>query len=153
MSGGVHLTDVTNAARTMLMDLATAQWHAPTAEALRIPLELLPRIVSNAQVYGTVVRGVAPALPSNQLCRSRSTFITVLAKGVGPFEAQLQYRAVWRSKATPVVPLVVRSQRHLHRASNCPSLGLGRVTLGFSTAGGAEWSAAGAPAPPQAASS
>jgi hypothetical protein len=66
------VTDVTNAARTMLMDLATAQWHAPTAEALQIPLELLPPIVSNAQVYGIVVRSVPPVLPSNQLYRSRS---------------------------------------------------------------------------------
>lgn len=55
--GGAHVTDVTNAARTMLMDLETLQWHAPTLDALGIPAGSLPRIVSCAETYGTIAEG------------------------------------------------------------------------------------------------
>ncbi|GFR41737.1 hypothetical protein Agub_g2490 [Astrephomene gubernaculifera] len=52
--GGVHVTDVTNASRTLLMDLDSLDWHPPTLAAFRCPREVLPRIVSNAEVYGTI---------------------------------------------------------------------------------------------------
>jgi len=50
--GGVHATDVTNASRTMLMDLRTLAWDADLAEAMGIPLAMLPEIRSSAEVYG-----------------------------------------------------------------------------------------------------
>ncbi len=50
--GGVHATDVTNASRTMLMDLRTLAWDERIAAELRIPTAMLPRIGSSAQVYG-----------------------------------------------------------------------------------------------------
>jgi glycerol kinase len=59
----VHVTDVTNAARTMLMHLRSATWHAPTCAALRIPLSLLPPIVTNAEVFGTVAAGALQGVP------------------------------------------------------------------------------------------
>ena len=61
--GGVHVTDVTNASRTGLMDLRTCTWHAPTAEALGVPLHVLPTIKSNAEVYGHVVGGPLAGVP------------------------------------------------------------------------------------------
>uniref|UniRef100_A0A7S3VPC6 glycerol kinase n=1 Tax=Dunaliella tertiolecta TaxID=3047 RepID=A0A7S3VPC6_DUNTE len=54
LNGGIHVTDVTNAARTMLMDLDTCQWHEPFLPLFDIPASCLPRIVSNAEVYGYV---------------------------------------------------------------------------------------------------
>jgi glycerol kinase len=51
--GGVHVTDVTNASRTMLMDINTCQWDARLVAALDIPPEMLPQIRGNAEVYGT----------------------------------------------------------------------------------------------------
>ena len=51
--GGVHVTDVTNASRTMLMDLSTCQWDDRLMAALDIPPEMLPQIRGNAEVYGT----------------------------------------------------------------------------------------------------
>jgi glycerol kinase len=51
--GGVHVTDVTNASRTLLMDLRTLQWDGRLLDALGIPEALLPQIRPNAQVYGT----------------------------------------------------------------------------------------------------
>jgi len=50
--GGVHVTDVTNASRTMLMDLGSLQWDPGIASDMGIPLAMLPRIVSSSQVYG-----------------------------------------------------------------------------------------------------
>ncbi len=51
--GGVHVTDVTNASRTMLMDLRTLQWDPQLLSRLDIPAEMLPQIRGNADVYGT----------------------------------------------------------------------------------------------------
>jgi glycerol kinase len=50
--GGVHLTDVTNASRTQLMNLSTLDWDTETLTAFDIPKNLLPRIVSSSEIYG-----------------------------------------------------------------------------------------------------
>lgn len=51
-NGGLHLTDVTNASRTMLMDLSTLQWDKTIAADMTIPMSMLPEIRSSAEVYG-----------------------------------------------------------------------------------------------------
>jgi len=50
--GGIHVTDVTNASRTMLMNLRTLDWDDKSLEILDIPRSLLPKIESSSQVYG-----------------------------------------------------------------------------------------------------
>ncbi len=50
--GGVHVTDVTNASRTMLMDLRTLAWSPQVARDMGIPLSVLPEIRSSSEVYG-----------------------------------------------------------------------------------------------------
>jgi glycerol kinase len=50
--GGRHLTDVTNASRTMLMDYRTLAWDAAIAEEMGIPAAMLPEIRSNSEEYG-----------------------------------------------------------------------------------------------------
>jgi glycerol kinase len=52
--GGVHKTDVTNASRTLLMDIRTLAWDEAIAAELGIPLSLLPKIASSSEVYGTI---------------------------------------------------------------------------------------------------
>ncbi len=63
--GGVHATDVTNASRTMLMNLESLEWHEPSLELMNIPRALLPEIRSSSEVYGeargTAVGGVPVA--------------------------------------------------------------------------------------------
>ncbi len=63
--GGVHLTDVTNASRTQLMNLNTLQWDREILKDFGIPIQMLPKIVSSSEVYGTAqlpaVAGVAIA--------------------------------------------------------------------------------------------
>ena len=63
--GGVHATDVTNASRTMLMNLETLDWHEPSLELMGIPRSMLPEIRSSSEIYGeakgTAVGGVPVA--------------------------------------------------------------------------------------------
>ncbi len=53
-NGGVHVTDVTNASRTMLMDLDTQQWDPQLCAEIGVPIEMLPEIRSSSEVYGTI---------------------------------------------------------------------------------------------------
>jgi glycerol kinase len=52
LSGGLHLTDVTNASRTMLMNLQTLAWDNEILTIFGIPLAILPEIKSSSEVYG-----------------------------------------------------------------------------------------------------
>lgn len=56
--GGVHVTDATNASRTLLMDLRTLDWSQECLDLMGIPRAMLPEIRSSSEVYGTV-RGSA----------------------------------------------------------------------------------------------
>jgi glycerol kinase len=51
--GGRHVTDVTNASRTMLMNLGDLEWDQTILERMNIPAAVLPEIVSSSEVYGT----------------------------------------------------------------------------------------------------
>ncbi|MFF2031465.1 glycerol kinase GlpK [Arthrobacter sp. NPDC058192] len=52
--GGVHVTDVTNASRTMFMDLETLSWDQEILDAFGVPASMMPAIKSSSEVYGTV---------------------------------------------------------------------------------------------------
>jgi len=52
VDGGVHVTDVTNASRTMFMDLETLQWDDDILAAFDVPKSMLPEIKSSSEVYG-----------------------------------------------------------------------------------------------------
>ena len=52
LTDGVHATDVTNASRTMLMNLQTLNWDDELLEIFDIPLEILPQIKSSSERYG-----------------------------------------------------------------------------------------------------
>ncbi|MEG4814355.1 glycerol kinase GlpK [Microcoleus sp. K5-D4] len=62
LTGGVHITDVTNASRTMLMDLQTLDWDAETLEIMAIPRQMLPEIRPSSQVFGTA-KGLLAGVP------------------------------------------------------------------------------------------
>ena len=59
---GRHVTDVTNASRTMLMNLATLDWDDSLLDAIGVPRAMLPEIRSSSEVYGEG-RGVALGVP------------------------------------------------------------------------------------------
>lgn len=50
--GGIHVTDVTNASRTMLMNLSTLDWDDDILQVMGIPRSILPRIMPSSQIYG-----------------------------------------------------------------------------------------------------
>ncbi len=60
---GVHVTDVTNASRTMLMDLSTLSWDEGIAADMKIPMSMLPEIKSSSEVYGECKPGVINGVP------------------------------------------------------------------------------------------
>ena len=50
--GEVHVTDVTNASRTMLFNINTLQWDADLLKLLDIPISMLPEVKTSSEVYG-----------------------------------------------------------------------------------------------------
>jgi glycerol kinase len=59
---GAHVTDVTNASRTLLMNLKTLDWDNGILELLDIPRSMLPKICSSSEIYGTA-RGTFDGVP------------------------------------------------------------------------------------------
>ncbi len=59
--GGRHLTDATNASRTLLYNIHDGRWDPELLEILRIPETLLPEVVASSEVYGETAGGVFPA--------------------------------------------------------------------------------------------
>jgi glycerol kinase len=62
LTGGLHITDVTNASRTQLMDLATCQWDDEILGIFNIPKIMLPEIKASSKVYGHA-KGVLGGVP------------------------------------------------------------------------------------------
>jgi glycerol kinase len=99
VDGGRHVTDVTNASRTMLMDLTRRRWDPELLEIFRVPEAMLPRICPSSSVeeFGTTVsdgplRGVVPIMADlgdqqaamvGQTCFARGS--TKVTYGTGSF--------------------------------------------------------------------
>ncbi|KAI7851755.1 hypothetical protein BDC45DRAFT_486119 [Circinella umbellata] len=63
VNGGVVVTDVTNASRTMLMDIHTLQWSEEALQFFGIENLVLPKIVSSSEIYGTIHDGALYNIP------------------------------------------------------------------------------------------
>jgi glycerol kinase len=62
--GGVHVTDVSNASRTLLYNINTLEWDTEMLELLNIPMSMLPEVKSSSEIYGhTVTTLFAHAVP------------------------------------------------------------------------------------------
>lgn len=62
-NGGIHVTDITNASRTMLFNLHTQTWDKNMIQFFDIPENCLPKIVSCAEIYGTMSSGALKGVP------------------------------------------------------------------------------------------
>ncbi|BFG03449.1 glycerol kinase [Drosophila madeirensis] len=60
---GVHSTDITNAHYTSLMNLSSQQWDAKLCQFFKLPINILPRIRSNSEIYGYVLDGPLLGVP------------------------------------------------------------------------------------------
>ena len=63
VQGGLHLTDVTNASRTQLMNLHTLDWDDSLLNDFTVPRAMLPQIRPSSEVYGQVTSEVLPGVP------------------------------------------------------------------------------------------
>jgi glycerol kinase len=63
VDGGVHVTDVTNASRTLLMNLRTLAWEERILDSVGVPAAVLPEIRSSAEVYGYARGGALDGVP------------------------------------------------------------------------------------------
>ncbi|MEV6133447.1 glycerol kinase GlpK [Streptomyces violaceusniger] len=81
--GGVHVTDVTNAGRTLLMDLRTLQWDPSILAAMGLPEAMLPEIRSSAEVYGTAVGQLAGVPVASALGDQQAAVFGQTCYGVG----------------------------------------------------------------------
>ncbi len=63
--GAVHVTDISNASRTLLMDLKTGAWDPELLSILHIPRAVLPEIRGNAEIYGKTrdIPGLPDGIP------------------------------------------------------------------------------------------
>lgn len=57
-SGGVHITDVTNASRTLLMNLHSLSWDDEMLKKIGVPSSILPEIRSSSEIYGYIADGL-----------------------------------------------------------------------------------------------
>jgi len=62
-SGGVHMTDVTNASRTQLFNLKTQQWDPALLAAFEIPAGMLPVVKSSSEIYGEATISALKGVP------------------------------------------------------------------------------------------
>jgi len=60
---GQHLTDVTNASRTLLMDIETLDWDQYLLDFFAIPKKILPRIKASSDFYGNIRVGSLNGIP------------------------------------------------------------------------------------------
>jgi len=63
VNGGVHVTDVTNASRTQLLNLKTLQWDPALLDAFEIPAGLLPAVKSSSEIYGEAAIPALKGIP------------------------------------------------------------------------------------------
>ncbi|EZA61756.1 glycerol kinase isoform X2 [Ooceraea biroi] len=63
VNGGVHNTDVTNASRTMLMNIVTLKWDPTLLSFFKIPAEILPKIRSSSEIYGYIQDELLQGVP------------------------------------------------------------------------------------------
>ncbi len=61
--GKLHITDVSNASRTMLFNIHTLQWDDDLLRIFDIPENMLPEVRSSSEIYGTTAGHLAPGIP------------------------------------------------------------------------------------------
>ncbi|KAJ1994212.1 Glycerol kinase [Dimargaris cristalligena] len=89
-NGGIHVTDVTNASRTMLMNIRDLKWSDELCSFFQVSREALPKIASSSEVYGHVADGPLKGVPIAG-CLGDQQAATVGQKCFSPGEAKNTY--------------------------------------------------------------
>lgn len=92
--GALHITDVTNASRTLLMDIETLHWHPQLLRTFKIDRSILPEIRSSSEIYGRITsdRCVLTGVPiSGILGNQHASLLGQMC--VKPGQAKNSYRS------------------------------------------------------------
>lgn len=63
MSKGIHISEVTNASRTLLLNTTSLQWETSLLSFFGLRPSILPKLVSSSEVYGTIAQGALAGVP------------------------------------------------------------------------------------------
>ena len=63
VDGGLHMTDVTNASRTMLMNIESLKWDSYLCHFFGVPERVLPEIRTSSEIYGYMTSGSLSGIP------------------------------------------------------------------------------------------
>lgn len=63
VDGGLHITEVSNASRTLLLNIKTLQWEPRLLKFFGLKESILPKLVSTSEVYGKITRGALKGVP------------------------------------------------------------------------------------------
>lgn len=66
---GLYITDVTNASRTMLMNIETLSWDPTLCRYFDIPMQMLPEIRSSSEIYGKISIPPLSGIPISGVCK------------------------------------------------------------------------------------
>ncbi|KAG6896529.1 hypothetical protein C0992_007663 [Termitomyces sp. T32_za158] len=87
---GIHISEVTNASRTLLLNVSTLQWETSLLEFFGLRESILPRLVSSSEVYGNVASGPLKGVPIGGLVGDQQGAL-VGNKCLGQGEAKCTY--------------------------------------------------------------
>lgn len=73
--GGVHLTDCTNASRTMLMNIETLKWDKRLCDFFEIDSSFLPDIRSSSEIYGEILHGPLKGVSISGVCFTLTVYV------------------------------------------------------------------------------
>jgi glycerol kinase len=82
-NNGAHVTDVTNASRTMLMNLETLDWDDEILSTMGIPKAMLPKIRPSSEVYGTATGALGGVPVAGDLGDQQAALVGQTCYGVG----------------------------------------------------------------------
>ena len=86
----MHVTDISNAARTNWMDISSGRWHPETMALFGATNAMLPEIRSNAEVYGYARHAAICTVSSHEMSKvshSRHTYSALCSTGASSFPA------------------------------------------------------------------
>ncbi|WOL03792.1 hypothetical protein Cni_G12512 [Canna indica] len=91
---GVHVKNCSNAPRTMLVNLCTHEWDRSTIEALRMPMQILPKIITNSETIDVISNGwPLPGIPITSCLGDQHT--TMLGQLCQKGETKLMHLQHW----------------------------------------------------------
>ena len=82
LTGGVHVTDPSNASRTLLMNLMTLEWDEELLSLMNIPRDILPSIRSSSEIYGLATGPLAGVPVAGDLGDQQAAEVETLATTV-----------------------------------------------------------------------